>query len=286
MIGKTRQAANADAEIVFDPEVGRPRGVLKPLPPAGKFRLARRSPTPELALHVQHYWMVTWDLEGEEPFTQETLPHPNAHAVFERGRSVVCGVSTSKFTRVLEGKSQVFGIKFTPAGLHPFLKSSLAELTDGGAPLERVFGEEVRGLEELLVSSSDEEERIAATNAFLLSLAPEVDKTMELANQLVARILQEPEIQTVDDLASRSALGKRTLQRMFNQYVGINPKWVIRRYRLHELVERLKSGERLELSQLALDLGYFDQAHLINDFRSIAGYSPTQYLAAIRGDGG
>jgi AraC-like DNA-binding protein len=279
MIGKTRQS---DVEIVFDPEAGPPRGVLKPAPAAGKFRLARRSPAPELAPFVQHYWMVSWDLRGEEPFVQETLPHPNVHAVFEKGCSMVCGVSTSKFTRVLEGQSHVFGIKFTPAGLHPFLKASVSALTNGGKPIEIVFGEEALKLEALLVSSAEEEEMVAAANAFLLSRIPEPDETVAQVNQLVSRTLNESDIKTVDDLAKRSGISKRTLQRLFNEYVGINPKWVIRRYRLHELVERLKSGERLDLSQLALDLGYFDQAHLINDFRSIAGYSPTQYQGMIR----
>src|ERR1700742_1332333 len=111
MIGKTRHAASpknhapaappepGNMEIVFDPKVGRPRGVLRQTPSAGKFRLARRSPVLELALHVQHYWIVSWDLRGEPPFSQETLPHPNVHAVFEKDRSAVCGISTSRFTR-------------------------------------------------------------------------------------------------------------------------------------------------------------------------------------------
>jgi AraC-like DNA-binding protein len=296
MIGKTRQAAARkthkdmpsvsspakDIEIVFDPEVGRPRGVLKPTPPAGKFRLMRRSPAPELAPYVQHYWMVSWDLRNQEPFSQETLPHPNVHAVFERGCSKVCGISTTKFTRVLEGKSHVFGVKFTPAGLHPFLKSSLAALTNNMRSLASVFGQDVLALESLLVSSGDEAAMIAAANEFFLSIRPQHDKTVEQVNQIVARILQEPDLNTVDELALRVGIGKRTLQRLFNEYVGISPKWVIRRYRLHELVERLKSGERLDLTQLALELGYFDQAHLINDFRSIVGYSPTRYLGRIK----
>ena len=56
---------------------------------------------------------------------------------------------------------------------------------------------------------------------------------------------------------------------------------MIRRYRLHEVIERFNSGDKLDWPQLALELGYFDQAHLINDFRSIVGCSPTQYLKLI-----
>jgi AraC-like DNA-binding protein len=69
----------------------------------------------------------------------------------------------------------------------------------------------------------------------------------------------------------------RGVQRLFSQYVGVSPKWVIRRYRLHELLERIHSGQALDWAQLALDLGYFDQAHLINDFKTITGYTPTEY---------
>jgi AraC-like DNA-binding protein len=53
---------------------------------------------------------------------------------------------------------------------------------------------------------------------------------------------------------------------------------------LHELIERSHSGERTDWSQLALELGYFDQAHLINDFRSITGFSPTEYQSLVRGN--
>jgi AraC-like DNA-binding protein len=85
----------------------------------------------------------------------------------------------------------------------------------------------------------------------------------------------------VADLARRAAMGQRSLQRLFGEYVGASPKWVIRRYRLHELVEKSNSGSELDWPQLALDLGYFDQAHLINDFKSIVGYSPTEYQKLI-----
>jgi AraC-like DNA-binding protein len=69
----------------------------------------------------------------------------------------------------------------------------------------------------------------------------------------------------------------RSLQRLFSRYVGVSPKWVIRRYRLHELLEQMHSGRHLDWAQVAIDLGYFDQAHLINDFKSITGYAPTEY---------
>jgi len=106
---------------------------------------------------------------------------------------------------------------------------------------------------------------------------------IELATNLVKEILLERDIKAVEHLASRAGVGKRRLQRLFNEYVGASPKWVIRRYRLHELIEAMNSGRRLDWAQVALELGYFDQAHLINDFKSIFGYSPTEYMKLLSG---
>lgn len=283
MIGKTRHASLAYKKSegylaeVYDAEAGKARGVLKKSSPGGKFRHSRRSPSPELEHCIDHYWMVCWDLRGLEPYVAETLPHPNFQVVFEKNNSQVSGVFTGKFTRTLEGQSHVFGIKFKPGAFRPFLKSSASSLANRTIAVNRIFGKEADALEAELVSFSEEVAMIEAANIFFRARAPGPDSTIALAGQVVERILQERDIRTVDDLANRTGLGKRSLQRMFHEYVGASPKWVIRRYRLHELVERFHSGEPPDWPQLALELGYFDQAHLINDFRSIVGYSPTQY---------
>lgn len=269
-------------EQVFDPAAGPARGVLKSAATEGQFRHARRSPPPELAHIIAHFWLVSWDLRGLAPHTAETLPHPNAHAVFEPGGSTVAGVHTAKFSRVLKGRSHAFGVKFTPGSLRPFLNAPVSSLTDRTVPVRQVFGSESDALETILVSTDDESTLTAAASDFFRARIPPPDENLPLAARLVNRILSEPDLLTVDDLAVRTGLGKRSLQRLFSEYVGVTPRWVIRRYRLHELVERFNSGERPDYAQLAVELGYFDQAHLINDFRSIAGYTPSRYKSIAR----
>ncbi|HEY3769885.1 MAG TPA: helix-turn-helix domain-containing protein [Candidatus Angelobacter sp.] len=267
-------------EEVFDAEAGKARGVLHRPPAEGKFRHSRRSPSPELAYWIDHYWQVSWDLRGCEPYTAETLPHPNFQVVFEKGKSAVSGVFTGKFSRTLQGKSHVFGIKFNPGAFRPFLKAAASSLSNRTVPLKRIFGngKALNALESLLTGSSAKEDTmIEAAEAFFRARMPAADETITLAGALVKRILEERDIKTVDDLVEKTGIGKRTLQRIFSEYVGATPKWVIRRYRLHELVEKFNSGSSANWADLALELGYFDQAHLINDFKSIVGYSPTQY---------
>jgi AraC-like DNA-binding protein len=70
---------------------------------------------------------------------------------------------------------------------------------------------------------------------------------------------------------------KRGLQRLFREYVGVSPKWVIQRYRLFEAAERLSAGE-VDDAQLARELGYFDQAHFIRDFKAVVGRSPQAFV--------
>jgi AraC-like DNA-binding protein len=274
--------AGPEIEESFDAAAGRPRGVLKRTPPAGRFKHLRRSPSSELAVWVDHYWLVSWDLRGHEPFVAETLPHPNFQVIFEKDRSVVSGVFTGKFSRTLEGRSHVFGIKFNPGSFRPFLKAPASSLTNRTVPAKRIFGrgaeaKNLEALESILVGTVDEGRMIEAAEAFFRARLPAPDATVTLAGTLVRRILEQPGIKTVDDLVRRTGIGKRTLQRIFGEYVGATAKWVIRRYRLHELVEKFNSGGKVDWADLALELGYFDQAHLINDFKSIVGYSPVQY---------
>jgi hypothetical protein len=114
IIGKTRQLrTRARVEEIFDPGIGKARGVLRWPPSEGQFRHVKRRPAPELAEWIDSYWMVQWD---PQPYLQETLPHPNVNLVFENGKCTVGGVSTKRFSRVLKGTAGVFGMKFQAGG--------------------------------------------------------------------------------------------------------------------------------------------------------------------------
>ena len=137
-------------------------------------------------------------------------------------------------------------------------------------------------LQSIVLSSAKENAKVEAADNFFRARLPEPDPAIALVGQIVERILKDPEIKKVDDLTRIAGMGKRALQRLFNEYVGVSPKWVIRRYRLHEVIETFNSRTRPEWVQLALDLGYFDQAHLINDFKTIVGYTPTEYQKLLK----
>jgi AraC-like DNA-binding protein len=95
-------------------------------------------------------------------------------------------------------------------------------------------------------------------------------------SSIVYDIAADREILKVEDLARRFDINRRTLERLFARYVGASPKWVIQRYRLHEVAEQLANGDG-RLADLAAALGYADQSHFIHDFKATVGRPPAAY---------
>src|SRR6266496_4002865 len=233
------------------------RGVLRPDLAASCLRLSRHEPSEALAPFVDYYWIPRWDLRGRPPHEQTILPHPNVHLVFEASGAGIFGVDRRLFTRSLSGLGLAFGIRFTAGGFRPFWEAPISQLTDRVVPAARLFGPRAEKTRQ--------------------SVMPERDPLAEQAAALVSRITDDPGLRRVDQLSASSGLTVRTLQRLFADYVGVSPKWVMRRARLHEAAERADSGDPVDWAALASDLGYADQAHLTRDFTVTIGVPPARY---------
>ena len=267
-IGKTRHAR--------PPE---PRGVLHRLP-VGEFAHGRVDAPPDLADRIAHFWSVHWNLEGLPPQVQETLPHPNVHLVVEPGTSAAWGVHTGRWTRVLEGRSMAFGVKFRPGAFRPLLGRAVASIAGTSVPATELFGADATALDALLVAHDDAAAAALASD-FLRTRLPPADATSLLAGRIVDSVAADLELHSADALARRFDMSLRALQRLFNEHVGVGPKWVIKRFRMHEAVARVQAGEAVSWAALAQDLGYFDQAHFIADFRKLVGRTPGDYAKAV-----
>jgi transcriptional regulator GlxA family with amidase domain len=96
---------------------------------------------------------------------------------------------------------------------------------------------------------------------------------------MVDRIRTDAELRRVAMLAEACGVPERRLQRLFAEYVGVSPKWVLRRARLLEAARRADAGDVVDWAALALDLGYADQAHLTRDFTVTLGVPPAKYAS-------
>lgn len=248
------------------------RGIVDARELFARVRFRRRVPCAELQPYLEHYWLIDGVLD--EPYTSYVVPHPSVNVVFEHGcaHPEIAGVGLGLFSRELRGQIRVAGVQFRPGGFRPFRAEPVSEWTGRHVRLTDIPAASVLGVE-------DEDERVAALDAFLLSWGPKPDAQATLAMDLVQRIRENREIRRVSDFARTEGVSVRTMQRLFADYVGVSPKWVILRYRIHEALERAESD--VEWAHLAADLGYSDQAHLVRDFTQTVGVSPTAYARAL-----
>jgi AraC-like DNA-binding protein len=177
----------------------------------------------------------------------------------------------------LQDVGRVLGVRFRPGGFRGLLQAPLATVTDKTLMLEQVLGIDSPAAERAVFAAPDDEGMISAAEALLRPRLPSPDPTVDLVHGIIERIGTDRDINRVDDLADKVGLGTRALQRLFADYVGVSPKWVIRRYRLHDAAARLAKAEPVNLTHLAQDLGYSDQAHFTREFKAIVGRSPSDY---------
>ena len=258
-----------------------PRGVLKTavVEPRG-LRHARFHPASDLATWVEHFWVVAWDFGDAGPQRVETLPHPSVHMIFEDGKGRISGIARARFTRMLVGRGGVFAVKFRPGGFYPFAGVPISSLSDKTVELAEVFGADGEKLDRAVVAEGTDDGRIAVIETFLRNRRPAPDDNVTRLSEMVYAVARERGILKVEDLVQRYGVNKRTLQRLFAKYVGVSPKWVIQRYRLHEAAERLAADKEVGQAALAMSLGYTDQAHFVRDFKATVGTSPAAYARA------
>jgi AraC-like DNA-binding protein len=249
------------------------RGILRPHEGHRHFRLTREPPSPDLARWVERHWMVEWDLQ--EPYTQELLNHPTVNVAVEPATAGVHGIRTERARKTIVGTGRVVGIKFRPGAFQPFYGRSVHQLTNRVLPLAAVFGPDGDELADAV--RAEQHAPFAVMEEFLRARLPAPDPHLDVLADIVRTMLDDPAVVRVDKLAARHAMSPRTLQRLFRRYVGVSPKWVLQRYRLHEAAERIAEGRDGDWAATALELGYVDQAHFIRDFKALVGASPAQY---------
>lgn len=257
------------------------RGILEPDNEGAIFQLGRHNPALDLRHALDRHWTVEWDLRGRAPFAQEIVNHPNVNLSFEPDGAFVWGVGTTRTSHELRDRGWVLGTRFRPGGFRPFTEMPVAALTDRTVPLAEVFGRaEADALEARVRGEQTTAARIAHVEAFLRARSDGPDARVAEVAGIVQLLLDEPAITRVGQLAARCHVSPRTLQRLFHDYVGVSPKWVVRRQRLHTAAERIAEQPAVDLAGLAVEVGYFDQAHFINEFKAVVGRTPAEYAAA------
>ena len=272
------------------------RGILDPGLLRQRVSLTRYPVGPTLRGLVDRFWAVAWDLPGGVVQTQQVLTHPGSNLsvghpdasdeINGRGQieARLNGVARSLSSRTLKGRGWAVAAMTTPGGLGAFTTHAASTFADHVVPLGVALDLDETELIEHITAQPDQESRVQVLVNVLEELAVRADpQRVHLARQVaeVARLAEtNRSLRRLVDLCESAEIGPRQLQRLFLEYAGVPPVWVLRRYRLIDAAEAVKDGQQVSWATVAADLGYADQAHLSRDFRAVIGKTPTAYAAA------
>ena len=255
------------------------RGVLYP---ARLPQFHRLPPTDEAAGLVEWCWIPEWDIEPGRSSRQELVAYPALNLVVEGGSAPTAGVLLSGATtqashRDLSDRGWAVGALLRPAAVAALTESPVS-LLDRAEPVHAP--ELLHAVTAAMASGEGHRERaVRALCTWLRRRVGPIPAPARYANAMSTLLMGDASVRTPEQAATRLAVSVRTLQRMAHRHVGLSPAAMIRRRRLQEAAERIRSDPDPDLTIVATDLGYADQAHLSNDFRTVLGFTPSAYRA-------
>jgi AraC-like DNA-binding protein len=258
------------------------------------------APTPELADIVSGYWSAPVEpntyseqlyatplFEGMVfNFTHlvETLEYAGQTACLDR-TAYIFG-QTKSWTRI-SGCNQdggyIIGVRFKPLGLVKITGINMVHLADKAIDAEEIWGNELKWLCEAMQEAHNLESAIIILENFLKKQREKIHLHARLNHVCQALPLMKQHngnisCETLQDLTNTT---KKTLERAFLNYHGMQPKMYMRIIRFNFIRNVLERCIKTNLTELAHQLGYFDQSHFIREFKQFSGYTPTQYLKII-----
>ncbi len=194
------------------------------------------------------------------------------------------GLWTRRFTIQYGGSVRVAGVHFKPWGLAPFVPLPPGELRDRLVPAETVWGSAADRLREELATAGSPAAMLRVLEQELRSrLRSPSRRGLELVSRTGGYLESRWGAAAVGALADRAGVSGNRLTAAYASHVGVGPKRLARIYRFAHLMLSVDATRPVDWAQLSHEIGYFDQPHLINDFKEFTGLTPSDYLALRRG---
>lgn len=254
------------------------------------------TPGPPLAEFVAFFWLYEHDgpphakerrlptgtMELVINLREDTIPvydrrDPSRCRRFRGG--VFSGTHTEHVVIDTASQASTLGVHFKPGGAFPFLGRPASELRDAHVSLDTLWGRAADALRERLLAAETPAAKFRVLEAALLARADrplERDPAVAYALNAFRRGAGTP---AVSDVAAQVGFSHRHFIQRFREEVGLTPKLFCRVRRFQGVLRRLDERQDVDWAGVALACGYYDQAHLIRDFRAFSGITPTTYVA-------
>ena len=251
-------------------------------------------PCSALSPYVKHYWSFEHRLSNKTLHTQRIIPtglfevifyldeKPNGSELYSYSnmQTFISGQMKGYHDVSYSGRLKIFAIYFYPHGLSMFLDIPLNELFNNSIPAQELLNKEIDALEDRLSLASDIKEQITVTEEFLLNQLHKkadihqfdrIQHTIHSINKSRGKI-------DINELAREVCLSRKQFERIFLEMIGTSPKQFLKIVRFQHAIHQKSIHTELSMTEIAYACGYYDQAHMINDFKTLSGLSPGKFF--------
>lgn len=251
-------------------------------------------PHPDLASIINCYWTLEVPAT-DEPQRQRIIPDGTIELAFILGddikrytnedefilqpRAMVLGQTIEPFYIEPTGYVNTFAIRFYPYGFANFVKIPIKSLANKETPIEDLFDvKTAQKLEQDIIQATDTKQRIEIIDNFLLQTLSEPSTVDNIVKTTIDALLSTKGSASIRDILKEDASKRRQLERKFVKQIGISPKQLGKVIRLQSALKMLLNEAGENLTHIAYQNEYYDQAHFIKDFKEFTGISPKEFL--------
>lgn len=253
---------------------------------------------------IKYYWILDYESNVVEPI--RVIPYGCVQFTFYLGerinsfgsnndssykdQAVVTGQISSFFDVFPQGKIRLITIVFKPFGAKPFFDFPIFEIQNNIIPIKDINNSQWLDLENRLGDCVDNNSIVSCLENNLLKKLEKstlFNSYYSINNERIMlainRIDDSKGNINIKDLSSLVCLSDKQFNRIFADYVGMNPKNFLRIIRYQSVLLKLqnsniKDTKAVDFVYLVYDCGYYDQSHLINNFKEFTGYTPKEYI--------
>ncbi len=251
-------------------------------------------PHADLASVVKCYWTLEVPLAPQAP-KQRIVPDGCLEMIFILGdnmkrylsetefiiqpRAIVVGQITEPFVIQPTGYVHCFAVRFYPFGFANFVNTPIKKLADKETPIAQLFdGTLAENLAQEIISAVNDQERIAIVEAFLLNKFDEKAIIDQVVKTTIETLLLTKGSRSINNILQDEPSKRRQLERKFFKQVGLSPKQLGKVIRLQAALKMLLTQKTENLTRIAYDSEYYDQAHFNRDFKELTGINPKDFL--------
>lgn len=231
-----------------------------------------RAPTPRLRQYVECFWS-----SSSSPAASRVLPDTCMDLVFSRSTGLRLVGSMTRALVVESSDDSIIGVRLRAGAARSLIGLPVKTMRDELLPACDVWGKRGRVLEEQLRDAMSIREAMQILESALVPAVP-----LSPSQKAVAYLAANGGRVRLDSVTDSTGLGARQFRRCCLEETGLSPKYLARISRFREACSRIAQSKRVDWPGVALDSGYYDQAHLINEFHEFSGLTPVAYWRELK----